>query len=405
MLIVSILRWLLLAVNIVVACQVLYLVVVSLSAMLSARRRSRAPVQSVQPHDFAILIPAHDEEYMLGGLLGSLNELNYPADHYVVCVVADNCTDGTARLARQFTGVRVYERADTTKRGKGYALNWLIKRVDADRLLYDACVIIDADSVVPPDFLQALNRELAQGARALQARNTVLNTQESPSTIVRWIALELVNHVRTLGRNGLGASATLTGNGMCLSRSLLREYPWQAFSVTEDYQYYLTLILHGEKVRYVPEAVVRSHMPTTFAQMRTQDIRWEASDPSQSHWRMACELFLAGLRARDVKRLEAVIELLTPPLSSLVSICGCLLLASLCLWSWPLLLFACAITLGLSLYIGTAFYFLRPARSVYKALFYTPAFIVWKLWVYIVLRRSKKHAGEWVRTERTTVSE
>ncbi|MBO0780428.1 MAG: glycosyltransferase, partial [Ktedonobacteraceae bacterium] len=266
-----------------------------------------------------------------------------------------------------------------------------------------ACVVLDADSVVQADFLQALNRELARGARALQANNTVLNTQDSPSTIVRWIALALVNHVRTLGRNGLGASAALTGNGMCLSRALLQDHPWQAFSVTEDYQYYLSLILHGETVRYVPEAVVRSQMPTTFAQMRTQDIRWESADPSQSHWRVAWDLFLAGIRARDLKRLEAIVELLTPPLSSLVGMCVFLVLAALLLWSWPLLLLGCCVVLGLGFYVGTAFYFLRPPRSVYMALLYTPAFVVWKLWVYVVLRKNKRHSSEWVRTGRTSM--
>ena len=118
----------------------------------------------------------------------------------------------------------------------------------------------------------------------------MLNVSESPSTALRLIALTLINHVRPLGRNGLGASSTLTGNGMCLSRALLMRYPWQAFSIAEDYQYYLTLVQHGERVRYVPEAIVRSQMPTTFAQMRTQDIRWESSERSQSTWRIALRL-------------------------------------------------------------------------------------------------------------------
>src|SRR5205823_6774152 len=129
---------------------------------------------------------------------------------------------------------------------------------------------------------------------------------DSASTALRWVALTLVNHVRPLGRNGLGSSSTLTGNGMCLSRDLLLRYRWQAYSLSEDYQYYLTLVEHGERVRYVPDAVVLSHMPTTFSQMRTQDIRWEASDGSQKTWSVALRLLCAGLNNRYFASLEAI---------------------------------------------------------------------------------------------------
>src|SRR5581483_2309005 len=126
-------------------------------------------------------------------------------------------------------------------------------------------------------------------------------------------------HVRPLGRNALGSSATLTGTGMCLSRALLERFPWRAHSIGEDYQYYLTLVEHGIRVWYVPDAVVRSEMPRTFAHMRTQDIRWEAITNGQSQWVSARRLILAGMRHRDWVRIEAVAELLTPPLS--LSVC------------------------------------------------------------------------------------
>jgi cellulose synthase/poly-beta-1,6-N-acetylglucosamine synthase-like glycosyltransferase len=404
-LILEVLRWLLLVVEVLVALPIVYLCIISFSAMFYARRRARQLQPQVPFQRFAILIPAHNEEELLGKLLTSLIELDYPPEYFTICVVADNCTDQTAHIARQFADVRVYERANQTQRGKGYALNWLMQQIDSEQLTYDACVILDADSVVQPDFLQAFNRELAQGVQALQAHNAVLNTQDSPSTVMRWIALTLMNHVRPLGRNGLGASGSLSGNGMCLSRSLLQKHPWQAFSLAEDYQYYLSLILDGEVVRYVPEALVRSHMPTTFAQMRTQDVRWEASDPGRSHWRTARDLLQAGIRARDWKRLEAIAELLTPPLSLMVGSCLFILLASLALWSWPLFILACLITLGLLNYVRTAFYFLHPPRSVYLTLLYAPAFLFWKIWVNVVLSRSKKHTSEWVRTSRTAAAE
>ena len=89
--------------------------------------------------------------------------------------------------------MHVYERFDQQKRGKGFALNWLLQQLAKDQLVHDAYIILDADSVVDSTFLQVMNQELAQGARALQAQNTVLNVTDSPSTALRWLALALMD--------------------------------------------------------------------------------------------------------------------------------------------------------------------------------------------------------------------
>jgi cellulose synthase/poly-beta-1,6-N-acetylglucosamine synthase-like glycosyltransferase len=403
--VLQVLQWLLLMAEIYIAGPIFYLCILSLSAVLVARRRKVKALPAAGPSrpNFAILVPAHNEEAMLNSLLLSLSRLAYPQSRYAVYVVADNCTDKTAEMVRANDRVQVYERFDDSRRGKGYALNWLLQRLEEDRHIYDAYVVLDADSQVEPTFLQAMERELVRGAQALQAHNNVLNVVDSPSTALRWLALTLMNHVRPLGRNGLGASSTLTGNGMCLSRDLLTRYPWQAFSAGEDYQYYLTLVEHGERVRYVPDAVVRSHMPVTFAQMRTQDMRWESSvsQGGQPLWRIALRLLGAGLRSRDLARIEAVAELLTPPLSFMVGWCALILILSVLVWSLPALVIAFALTAGLMCYVATALYLLHPPRAVYLALLQAPRFMIWKLWVYLVLKRSKKHKGEWIRTSRS----
>lgn len=405
MLIVSVLRWALLAVEVLIFAPILYLCVLAFSAILAERKQKakNAHLPSAPGagnYSFAILIPAHNEEAVLGTLLTSLAQLDYPENQYTIFVVADNCTDNTANLARGFDRTSVYERFDEIKRGKGYALNWLWQKLEEDHLSFDAYVVLDADSVVVPTFLQSMAGQLAQGRQAMQARYTVLNISDSPGTALRLIALTLINHVRPLGRNALGGSSTLTGNGMCLSRTLLMRYPWQAYSLSEDYQYYLTLVEHGERVQYVPDAVVRAQMPRTFAQMRTQDIRWEASVPGEKTWKVALRLLGAGLRTMDFVRIEAVAELLTPPLSFLVSCCLLTFIASLLLWSLPGLLVSLILIGGLMCYVGTALYLVRPPRAVYMAFLYAPGFMLWKLWVYFVLRKSKKYTREWVRTSR-----
>lgn len=402
--VVEFLRWLLLLGEAAIALPVAYLCVVTGAATVATlqRRRHASGTPAATFASFAVLIPAHDEESIIERLLTSLTALDYPPESYRICVIADNCTDRTAELARA-TGAAVYERSDDTQRGKGYALAWIFGQLAAEGRAYDAYVVLDADSVVEQDFLRALACGLATGAPALQASNAVLNVSESPSTALRWLALTLMNHVRPLGRNRLGGSSTLTGNGMCLTHGLLQRHPWRAFGLAEDYQYYLSLVMDGERALYVPDARVRSTMPTTFQQMQSQDIRWESLGPGQSGWQrlVARRLLTSGLRERDWVRLDALAELVTPPLSFLASACVVVLVAALLLRA-PLQLVVALLTLGgLLAYVGSAFYLLRPPFAVYKALLHAPRFAVRKLWVYFVLRRSSKHTSTWVRTART----
>ncbi len=228
----------------------------------------------------------------------------------------------------------------------------------------------------------------------------VLNLTASPSAALRWVALALVNYVRPLGRYGLGGSANLSGNGMCLSRAVVKKHPWRAFGLGEDYQYYLALIEQGERVVFVPDAAVHSQMPLSFAQLRSQDIRWEAVAPGESELRSAWRLLKSGVSQRSWVQLDATAELLTPPLSLLVVACGLAVAAAVLLRMTLPLVLAMTLCAGMVLYVSTAFYLLRPPPGVYKSLLHTPRFVLWKLWVVFVLAKSRKHTKEWVRTAR-----
>ena len=270
-------RILVLILEIGLALPFLYLTAVAVSAVVASWRKAHMPIPpaGTPPSCFAILVPAYNEEALIGEVLASLAKLDYPSDLYAVHVIADNCTDNTADIARA-CGAHVHERADVVNRGKGHALAWAIALLFGGPVQYDAYVVLDADSVVAPTFLAALDRYLARGGKALQSHNAVLNASESPTAALRWLALSLMNYIRPLGRNTFGGSSTLTGNGMCLSRELLMRHPWKAFGLSEDYQYYLALVADGGRVLFVPDADVRSVMPNTTRQLQTQDIRWES---------------------------------------------------------------------------------------------------------------------------------
>jgi cellulose synthase/poly-beta-1,6-N-acetylglucosamine synthase-like glycosyltransferase len=409
MTLLQILRWLLLLAEVWIALPVTYLCILTTAAILETIQRKRkerknSSAREATEVNFALLIPAHNEEVLLSDLCKSLAALDYPKDNYTVYIVADNCTDTTAQLAQEIGWVQVFERFDETKRSKGHAISWLMHELEEKQLIHDAFIIIDADSIVDGNFLKVMAGELARGSQVMQADTTVSNALESPSTIMRLIAISLFYHIRALGRNAIGGSSTLNGNGMCFSRTILEHYPWQAHSLSEDYEYYLNLVLHGELVRYVPDTVVRSHMPTSFKQMRTQDIRWESRGGSSSTWQTAKHLMRAGISDRNFVCIEAVFELLTPPLSFLAGSSFLLLIASLLLWSPVALLAGLLLLVGLCYYVGTGIYFLHLPKSAFKVILYVPGFIIWKLWVILVLTRSKKHTSEWIRTSRPTTN-
>ncbi len=409
MTLLQILRWLLLLAELLIALPITYLCILTTAAILETPKRKRLDKKNssaceATEANFAILIPAHNEEVLLPDLCKSLAALDYPKDKYTVYIVADNCTDKTAQLAQEIGWVHVFERFDETKRSKGHAISWLMHELEEKQLSHDAYIIIDADSVVDGNFLKAMSRELARGSQVMQADSTVSNALESPSTIMRLIAISLFYHIRALGRNAIRGSSTLNGNGMCFSRAILEHYPWQAHSLSEDYEHYLNLVLHGELVRYVPDAIVRSYMSTSFKQMRTQDIRWESRGSSSSTWQIAKQLVRTGIRDRNFVCIEAVLELLTPPLSFLAGSSFLLLIASLLLGSPVALLVDLLLLVGLCYYVGTGIHFLHLPKSAYKVFLYMPGFIIWKLWVILVLSRSKKHTSEWIRTSRPTTN-
>ncbi len=222
---------------------------------------SRTRIPEGDPlHDFAFLVPAHNEELLLPSLLSSLGQLDYPATRYKVYIVADNCTDNTAEIARAI-GASVYERFDTEQIGKGYALQWLLEQLWHDEASFDAAIVLDADSVVSTNFLRTMNAIFSDGGRVVQAYYSALEPEKTWAIGLRAAALAAVHYLRPQGRMVIGASAGLKGNGMLFHRDILRQHRWSA-SVTEDIEYHMTLILAGESVLFAPDAVVQAEMPS-----------------------------------------------------------------------------------------------------------------------------------------------
>ncbi|MGH2514896.1 MAG: glycosyltransferase family 2 protein [Ktedonobacterales bacterium] len=378
----------------------LYLAVLSVAALLAAwhMRRAVAPaVPSLLPPRFALLIPAHDEAPVIAGAVASTRAVDYPADRRDIFVVADNCTDETAALARE-AGARVYTRTDDQNRAKGYALGWLLDQLEAGGLRYDAYVVIDADTRLSTNFMTRMAAALASGAQVAQAQYRVLNGDEAWTAGIRAVAFALFNHVRPLGRSWFGWSAGLKGNGMCFSRAVIERFGWGSYSLTEDVEYHVRLIEAGIAVVYVPDATIAAEMPVTLAQARSQQARWERGRLELTR-DYVLPLVRGFLRTGDAARLDAAMEILLPPLSLMIgAVSLCLVAAGVLRWG-PGLALGLALVALLALHgiIGAALAHLS-ARA-YLSLLRAPFFVVWKCWVYLAALFGRA-SGTWIRTQR-----
>jgi cellulose synthase/poly-beta-1,6-N-acetylglucosamine synthase-like glycosyltransferase len=371
-----------------------------LAALTLLSRRPPALGRPASRFRFVIVVPAHDEAGGVAATVESLLAVDYPAALRRVVVIADNCLDDTAARARA-AGADVMVRHDPARRGKGHALSYAFDRLLAEGWA-DAVVVVDADTVVSPNLLDAFTARLAGGALAVQAEYAVRNPAASWRTLLMAVALGAVHSLRSLARERLLLSCGLRGNGMCFSVSLLRAVPHDASSIVEDLEYGIRLGEAGHRVHYAHEARVYGEMPAGEAASRTQRRRWEGG-----RWRMArahaVRLLVRGARLRDRVALDLALDLLVPPLATLVAITALGLAASAALsWRAGHLVGAAWAWLGCGLgLVGYALRGWQLSGTGIKGLLacrFVPGYVAWKL--LLGLRRSGHADREWVRTAR-----
>jgi cellulose synthase/poly-beta-1,6-N-acetylglucosamine synthase-like glycosyltransferase len=313
-------------------------------------------------------------------------------------VVADNCTDRTADLARSY-GVLVMERRDPEQRGKGYALNFAFQASRA-RGFANAVVVVDADAEVSANLLQAIAARMERGAHAVQVHYGVSNPLASWRTRLLSIAKASFHLVRSRARERLALSCGIRGNGWAVTHALLEAVPYRAFSLTEDLEYGIELGLAGHRVHYADEASSNAEMVSGERAARKQRQRWERGRFELIRTRTG-PLLLAAVRRGSRVSLDLALDLLVLPLSyvilNVVLLTGIALGLSLAHPAYRPWLWASA-----ACWASLVFYILRGwqlsgvgARGLLD-LARAPLYLVWK--VLIMLKRGER--TEWTRTRR-----
>jgi cellulose synthase/poly-beta-1,6-N-acetylglucosamine synthase-like glycosyltransferase len=387
----------------------LYLLFLTASALIARLREPRkTPDRDAAVTKFSVLIPAHDEELVIADCLKSLTSFDYPADMYRVYVIADNCTDGTAKIASSM-GAQVMERFDDSKRGKPFALDWALTRLlKEDKGWTDSVVVFDADTQADGQFLRYMDEKLRGGALVMQGQYNLHNPFDNWRTGLLYSALLLHNRLRPLARQAMGWTTLLKGNGMCFSRQVVERFGWKAYGLAEDIEYTTMLLDAGIRVESVPRAVLYAQAPQTSKQADSQRMRWEGGRLALAR-RDGLRLLRTALRHRSLARLDWAMDLLTPPMGILIGLPIVMLVINVplsLLLGWPLVGASwgwLGLLLGAGVYVVGGLMISGAQRKAYVYLLCTPLFLVWKLKVYATMLLGRGPRG-WVRTERTTMS-
>ena len=248
----------------------LYQLIISACALIQFKEK---PLIKNKKHKFMMILPAHNEASVIGALVESLQALDYPKELYDIYVIADNCTDNTAQIAKDL-GAIVYERFDEKRKTKGFAMQWFLNQKIKENADYDAFCVFDADNVVDKNFLNAMNKKLCQGEEIVQGYRDIKNPADSWISAGYALFYWMMNRFYHLARYNLGLSPLINGTGFMVDFNLIKPTGWDTITLTEDIEFSLKNIAKGRKLGWATDAIVYDEQPTEFKQSWSQRSRW-----------------------------------------------------------------------------------------------------------------------------------
>ncbi len=338
-----------------------------------------------------VIVPAHNEERLIGATIRSLFSARR-GESPEVLVVADNCTDATASIARSL-GATVLERHNEERRGKPFALHFALQLLAQRTVVPAVVIVVDADTTVSESFFEAIEARIGAGARAVQVHYAA-GPAETDLGRLRRLAFSLIHWSRPLGASRLHLGTSLKGNGMAFS--------WEVASlglsgtgVTEDAESTLALARHGITVEFEPLASVQGYMAQSYDEARTQDARWEGGRS-----RLTLSAFVAVFSTASHGRLRPLagaLEVASLPLSLLGIIAiGSFTAAVAGFGSLPLAGTAVA---SLAAYVAIGLIAARSSLTDVRALVTAPRFVLHKVQVYASIGL-RGEVRSWRRTNR-----
>ena len=248
----------------------LYQLLISICSFVKLKDK---PLLIDKKHKFMAIIPAHNEETVIGNLVQSLKAQDYPKELFDIYVIADNCTDKTKEIAES-VGALVYERNEEFGKTTGHALQWFLSKKIEEEADYDAFCVFDADNIVDKNFIKNMNKKLCQGEDVVQGYRDIKNPSDSWISSGYAIFYWMMNRFYHLARYNLGLSPLINGTGFMVRFDVIKPNGWKTYTLTEDIEFSLQRIIKGKKLGWATDAIVYDEQPVGFRQSWSQRSRW-----------------------------------------------------------------------------------------------------------------------------------
>ena len=378
-----------------------YQTAISLCSLIKLKDK---PYLTNKNHKFMAIIPAHNEEMVVSNLIESLKNQTYDKNLYDIYVIADNCTDNTANVARR-AGAIVLERFDPAHKTKGYALQWFLKQKIEENADYDAFFVFDADNIVDKDFILNMNKKLCQGEDVVQGYRDIKNPTDNWITAGYALFYWTMHRLYHLARYNVGLSTLLNGTGFMVRFDVVKPNGWQTETLTEDIEFSLKRIIKGKKLGWATDAIVYDEQPTSFKQSWSQRSRWTVGH-IQCMKRYTGELFNSVKEHKSLVTFDGFLYIVgtTPMLiiTMLVLFINCAMYAAQSMTNMEFAINILRYLVPtLLLPIGTAIVAMtldrKPIKPMIKGLLYYPLFM--GTWVIINIKCLFKRETTWEKIE------
>ncbi|MAT15585.1 MAG: glycosyl transferase [Planctomyces sp.] len=369
------------------------------AALLPWRPKTR--LDDAKPARVAVLLPAHNESSVIARTLDVLLPTLGPDDRAVV--IADNCSDDTAEIARS-KGAIACERTNLEQRGKGYALDLGVQHLKSDPP--DVVMVLDADCNVDPATVRTIGQLAHNTGRPVQSLNLgELDDRPDSMFVASSLGNYFINYVRPLGLKKIGLSYRLLGTGMALPWEIIKDAPLATGHIVEDTRLGVDLAIAGHLPIFCPDVRVLSRLPQQKSSFVSQRTRWEHGH-MQAAFSQVPRLIKAAFLQRSLSLFWLAMDIAVPPFSLMIFLwmLATMTTAVAALLGASIIPFAALAITGLCLIGLIGFnWFIHCRHAIpLKALVGVPKYVFKKLPIYFSFL--VKRQQEWVRTDRETDS-
>ena len=341
---------------------------------------------------------------VVGNLIESLKNQIYDKNLYDIYVIADNCTDKTADVARK-AGAIVYERFDNAHKTKGYALQWFLKQKIAENADYDAFFVFDADNIVDKNFIKNMNKKLCQGEEVVQGYRDIKNPTDNWITAGYALFYWTMHRMYHLARYNIGLSPLLNGTGFMVKFDVVKPNGWETETLTEDIEFSLKQIIQGRKLGWATDAIVYDEQPTSFKQAWSQRSRWTVGH-MQCLKKYTGKLYKAVKEHKTLMNFDGLLYIAgTTPILVVtfgLILINCIMYASQAMTTWLFIVNILNYLIPTLIFpIFTALFVMilekKPIKPMIKGLLCYPAFM--GTWVIINLKCLFKRETTWEKID------